>query len=120
MTIVAPTLLQNPRHPVLVTHMIDASPLAFTQSFNSLKISYPFTWEQQSFPVSLSLVQIRICFKGLRWICCMNSGGLIWFIIVSDHWTKKHWTSPPKLFKSILLLKSEKENTQNCQIKSFD
>lgn len=39
--------------------------------------------------------------------------------VVLYHWTKKHWTSPPILFKPILLLKSEKENTQNSQIKSF-
>ena len=30
-----------------------------------------------------------------------------------------HWTSSPKLFKPILLLRTEKENTQNCQIMIF-
>ena len=70
-TTVAPTLLQKPKHPVLVTQTEEAKPLDLTQSFNSRKISYPFTWEQQSLPVSLSLVQTRICFNGLYVICCI-------------------------------------------------
>jgi len=52
----------------------------------------------------------------------MSSRGLVWFIIVSDHWTKKHWTSPPKIYKGeyLLILKKKTRKTAKLNHLIFD